>query len=77
MNYLPRLVSNLDPLDLSQVARITSVNHRRMAAIVAPSGNVAQVVECLPSKHKVLSSNSGTAKKRKKRKNKFIIVPNW
>jgi hypothetical protein len=28
---------------------------------------VAQVVECLPSKHEVLLSNIGTAKKRKKR----------
>jgi hypothetical protein len=32
-------------------------------------GRVAQVIECLPSKCKALSSNPCTNKKRKKRKN--------
>jgi hypothetical protein len=29
---------------------------------------MAQVVECLPSKHKALSSNLGTAKEKKKKR---------
>jgi hypothetical protein len=36
-------------------------------------GDVAQVVEVLPSKHKVLSSNTSTAKTKPKQNNKEII----
>jgi hypothetical protein len=41
------------------------------------TGGVAQVVEHLPSKHEVLSSNPSTAKKKKKRpkkKMKYVYV---
>jgi hypothetical protein len=44
-------------------------------------GGVAQVVEWLPSKHEVLSSNVDTSKKRKKKQMLIdvlaIIGPNW
>jgi hypothetical protein len=34
------------------------------------AGGVAQVVECLPNKYKVLSLNPSAAKKKKKKKHK-------
>jgi hypothetical protein len=35
------------------------------------TGGVAQMIECLPSKCKALSSNSSTAKKERKKTNKI------
>jgi signal recognition particle GTPase len=41
---------------------------------VKRAGDMAQVVECLPSKHKTLSSNPLTIKKKKKSRMEYMII---
>jgi hypothetical protein len=38
---------------------------------------MAQVVESLPTKYKALSSNSRTARKKKKAKMKVLVLERW
>jgi hypothetical protein len=40
------------------------------------AGGVAQVVECLPKKHKALSTNTSTKKKKKKKGQLMSVLKN-
>jgi hypothetical protein len=50
---------------------LISINTKKLGA-----DRVAQMVECLPSKCKALSSNPSTEKRKKKKKRKEFSTPN-